>query len=192
MPHLRVDKVTRLMPSETYKLLLNQKWEHPQATSKDGPTRASHKAYTRMNRAEVRERKGGDKHNLVHLSSVPKHKEYKHSPPYKNNLSTVNAVFAKNIKLKNKHKQLKTKTNSPTKTNCIRQQLQWTESVCFRFTVCFDRAGRLQIFFHVGKFVSKFKSHGNQMFQASHPQPSLGTFHHVQTMSYEAPCRKSS
>ena len=30
MPHLRVDKVTRLAPSETYKLLLNQKWADSQ------------------------------------------------------------------------------------------------------------------------------------------------------------------
>ena len=31
-----------------------------------------------------------------------------------------------------------------------------------------------------------------KMFQASQPQPTLGTFQSVQTMSYEVPCRKSS
>ena len=39
MPHLRADKVTRLKPSETYKLLLNQKTRHPkmQNPKREGP-----------------------------------------------------------------------------------------------------------------------------------------------------------
>ena len=52
MPHLRIDKVTRPKPSETYKLLHNQKWANPPGHN---PGSAHHSYKTKTRGKGVRE-----------------------------------------------------------------------------------------------------------------------------------------